>query len=821
MANFDVFLSHNSVDKKWVIKLKEDLERYGVSVWLDKDEIRPGDLFAKALEQGLSEAGSVALIISPESVASGWVEEEYYRALSLTKKPEAPLQLIPVILRTAEIPSFIESRTHVNFKDETLYAEKVWYLVWGITGQKPPEVIDLSGPASASPAPSPPPPPPADPPSPPPETLNTLMNAVFSLQAGEAEGTCFLIDSGQYLLTAREVVVDQDSRLRTDITVEIGKETYGAAVEKIFDEQAVALLKLHKDAVALLRLDKDTALSPLKYSTQKPTASAEFLTLGSSIWDDSGTVVESSERAEGKYDIEFGKKHTDLLFRCMGAPLLNEENLVVGLIIAPAAAETGRAKIVDMKSLHIPLDFALKSMGAMSCYVILSEAEKAEKSKLKTAVEEAEYLFEKRQQYEPDIVAIRPTFSSATEIVSDPSEYEKAIYWLCRSDIAIFDVTDFEPAVMLLLGIRSVVRRGITIASTGKSYASEQMREAPFNIKEVNLISHSSENPADIKDACYLIEERIMKGLNLSNSLQYLDLPAFDAVRNLPQGERKTIPRSERILVLCSYSADYEKNHWKNLKEGLEFALKPDTPSISRVLDLNLGSPRLVSQMIYEVIRRIKMCVVDWTEWRPNVFFEFGIRLAVAPRKSGTVCIIEGDHKNAINDKPIAQQCQNLLSLFSPIEYSSGQMKPKYGAILERDKQEMDFEGDSEVISGAYHRERIAQAIDWRMETVLVPVHRQLLEEIELLISDDTEGVSSVLYPENNDLRKAVEHSLVDRLMVAWFYLENKYKPEEIQADLQLKSDFERIGRRLALKIKDTNPTLSNRIRERLAALTD
>ena len=50
-------------------------------VWLDKDEIRPGDLFAKALEQGLAASRAVALVVSPEAMASGWVEREYYRAL--------------------------------------------------------------------------------------------------------------------------------------------------------------------------------------------------------------------------------------------------------------------------------------------------------------------------------------------------------------------------------------------------------------------------------------------------------------------------------------------------------------------------------------------------------------------------------------------------------------------------------------------------------------------------------------------------------------------------------------------------------------------
>jgi hypothetical protein len=106
MPQFDVFLSHCSVDKPWVIKLKDDLLRYGVSVWLDKDEIRPGDLWVKVLEEGLLNSRAVALVVSPEAIDSGWVEEEYYRALTLAKNKQTPLQIIPVILRDAELPGF-------------------------------------------------------------------------------------------------------------------------------------------------------------------------------------------------------------------------------------------------------------------------------------------------------------------------------------------------------------------------------------------------------------------------------------------------------------------------------------------------------------------------------------------------------------------------------------------------------------------------------------------------------------------------------------------------------------------------------------------
>jgi hypothetical protein len=147
---FDVFLSYASTDEAWVRRLAKDLERYDVRVWLDRDEIRPGDRFVDALERGLEQSDAVALVVSPESMASGWVAEEYNRAVTLTKRKNQPLQLVPVLLRTAELPGFLAGREPVDFRDASQYAENVWRLVWGIKSEKPANVLDLG--ASALPA---------------------------------------------------------------------------------------------------------------------------------------------------------------------------------------------------------------------------------------------------------------------------------------------------------------------------------------------------------------------------------------------------------------------------------------------------------------------------------------------------------------------------------------------------------------------------------------------------------------------------------------------------------------------------------------------
>jgi hypothetical protein len=142
-ARFDVFLSYSSTDEAWVRRLAEDLKQYGVSVWLDRDEIRPGDLFAEALEQGIEQSRTVAIVVSPESMESGWVKTEFGRALSRSQHKDDPCRIIPVLLKTAKQPGFLSDRHGVDFRDRAAYAERVAELVRGITGEKPASVMDL------------------------------------------------------------------------------------------------------------------------------------------------------------------------------------------------------------------------------------------------------------------------------------------------------------------------------------------------------------------------------------------------------------------------------------------------------------------------------------------------------------------------------------------------------------------------------------------------------------------------------------------------------------------------------------------------------
>ena len=131
----DIFLSYKSEDGSWVEKLKRSLQQRGATVWLDKDSIRPGDIFAQALENGILTSKTVAIIITPASVQSGWVQEEYYRALSLTKSHHT--NIVPCILERADLPGFLANRQYIDFSDEKHYETAADRLVCpGITRRR-------------------------------------------------------------------------------------------------------------------------------------------------------------------------------------------------------------------------------------------------------------------------------------------------------------------------------------------------------------------------------------------------------------------------------------------------------------------------------------------------------------------------------------------------------------------------------------------------------------------------------------------------------------------------------------------------------------
>lgn len=77
MTDWDVFVSHASEDTEdIVIPLAAALQRAGLLVWFDRQEVRLGDSLGDKVDQGLLKSAVGVVILSPSFIASSWAQSE-------------------------------------------------------------------------------------------------------------------------------------------------------------------------------------------------------------------------------------------------------------------------------------------------------------------------------------------------------------------------------------------------------------------------------------------------------------------------------------------------------------------------------------------------------------------------------------------------------------------------------------------------------------------------------------------------------------------------------------------------------------------------
>ncbi|MFP4100230.1 toll/interleukin-1 receptor domain-containing protein [Coleofasciculus sp.] len=158
------FISHSSIDKPFVERLATDLRsREGIDAWLDKWEILPGDRIPDKLEDGLTNAGILVLVLSPDSVNSQWVsyEKDAWLMAQVEEEKRAKLEsrtpsrrLIPVLYKDCQKPFFVQAFPHISINDDN-YEAGFQQLVNGMRREsgKPP----LKGETTPAPVPASPP----------------------------------------------------------------------------------------------------------------------------------------------------------------------------------------------------------------------------------------------------------------------------------------------------------------------------------------------------------------------------------------------------------------------------------------------------------------------------------------------------------------------------------------------------------------------------------------------------------------------------------------------------------------------------------------
>lgn len=93
-----VFISYSRKDLDFVIRLTADLTKANFSVWYDLSGIRGGARWQREIKSALENSQFVIVVLSPDSVASDWVEKECVYAGQLERK------IIPLMYRRCDLP---------------------------------------------------------------------------------------------------------------------------------------------------------------------------------------------------------------------------------------------------------------------------------------------------------------------------------------------------------------------------------------------------------------------------------------------------------------------------------------------------------------------------------------------------------------------------------------------------------------------------------------------------------------------------------------------------------------------------------------------
>lgn len=126
-----VFLSHNIEDKPFVRKLAKDLENHGIKYWLDETEIKNGDSLIEKIRTGLDEVDFVAVILSPNSIASPWVQREIDVAMNQEINGRR-VKVLPIMFKQCELPGFLLGKFYADFTENSNYEEAFEKLIKSI-----------------------------------------------------------------------------------------------------------------------------------------------------------------------------------------------------------------------------------------------------------------------------------------------------------------------------------------------------------------------------------------------------------------------------------------------------------------------------------------------------------------------------------------------------------------------------------------------------------------------------------------------------------------------------------------------------------------
>ena len=116
-VNSLVFICHASEDKPFVELLTTALDRQAIGFWYDRREIKVGDSIVEKINDGLSEATHLIVVLSTASVAKAWVKREMSSSL-MRQLGDRSIKLLPILREDCTIPPLLADMKYADFRED-------------------------------------------------------------------------------------------------------------------------------------------------------------------------------------------------------------------------------------------------------------------------------------------------------------------------------------------------------------------------------------------------------------------------------------------------------------------------------------------------------------------------------------------------------------------------------------------------------------------------------------------------------------------------------------------------------------------------------
>lgn len=108
-----VFIAYAQEDAMVMDKIKRSLWREGITVWTSDSDIRSGENFQKAINQGIEQADNLIYLLSPASEVSDFCQHEFDYATTLHKR------IIPILVRPTPLEAHSPKLRELQYIDLT------------------------------------------------------------------------------------------------------------------------------------------------------------------------------------------------------------------------------------------------------------------------------------------------------------------------------------------------------------------------------------------------------------------------------------------------------------------------------------------------------------------------------------------------------------------------------------------------------------------------------------------------------------------------------------------------------------------------------